>query len=315
MARTPAGRERQAERYQQTQERLAERLRLNDRRVKEDRLPRQRVVISAGDSQAMPGLDKCKVFRPLYNGQYVVDVDSPLILSYRAFAQSHDGGTFAPLMERTAWLLGQSLHDVLADASYATGANLQQAEEMDVRLWSPWQSNDVPASAKAGKRKQLGKEQFVWLEQEETYQCPEGHRLDFVRERLFRRNEKESQLWEYRCAAEHCGACPRQAECARNAKTGRTITRNAYEEEIARLRTRMASAQGKELYRLRKQAVERAFADSKEHRGLRRFSGHGLEQVEAELGLTVLVHNLLTVQDLADRQASRAQQSPQSLTG
>jgi hypothetical protein len=315
MAATAVGRRRQRQRYQQTQKQLAERLRRNERRAKEDRLPRARVVISPGDAEAVPGLDKFKVFRPLYNAQFVVDVDTPLILSYQVFAQSHDGDTLLPLLERTEKLLGQQVRELLADSAYATGPNLALAKERGVRLWAPWQSNDLSGPAQAGKTKQIPKDEFVWLAQEQTYQCPEGHRLDYVRERLYQRNDKESQLWEYRCAAGHCVACPRQAQCARNPKSGRTITRNAFEEEIAELRTRMASAQGKALYRLRKQTVERAFADSKEHRDFRRFSGRGLEQAETEVALTVLVHNLLTVQQLADRQATEAQRSPQVQTG
>jgi transposase len=315
LAETPAGRQRQQERYRQTQAILGERLRLNERRAKEDRLPRERVVISPGDSQAMPGLDKLKVFRPLYNAQLVVDLNTPLILSYQVFAQSHDGGTFGPLLDRWQWLTSRKPKEVLADSAYATGPNLALAEERGVRLYAPWQSNDLPKTAPVDKRKQIAKEEFVWLEGEQTYQCPQGHRLDFVRERRYKRNEKESQLWEYRCAAKHCLGCPRRAECARNPESGRTITRNAYEEEIAGLRERMATAEGKRRYRLRKQTVERAFADSKEHRGFRRFSGHGLVQAEAEVGLTVLVHNLLTVQQLADRRAAEAQRSPQVQTG
>ena len=37
------------------------------------------------------------------------------------------------------------------------------------------------------------------------------------------------------------------------------------------------------------------FADVKEHRGLRRFSGHGLTRVRTEFALEVLLHNLLVV--------------------
>jgi hypothetical protein len=47
--------------------------------------------------------------------------------------------------------------------------------------------------------------------------------------------------------------------------------------------------------RLRGQTIELVFADVKEHRGLRRFSGHGLARVRTEFALEVLVHNLLVV--------------------
>jgi Transposase DDE domain len=49
------------------------------------------------------------------------------------------------------------------------------------------------------------------------------------------------------------------------------------------------------VYRLRGQTVEIVFADVKEHRGLRRFSGHGLVRVRTEFALEVLLHNLLAL--------------------
>jgi len=49
------------------------------------------------------------------------------------------------------------------------------------------------------------------------------------------------------------------------------------------------------LYRRRGQTIALVFADFKEHRGLRRFSGHGLERARTEVALEVLVHNLLVL--------------------
>ena len=63
----------------------------------------------------------------------------------------------------------------------------------------------------------------------------------------------------------------------------------------------MATAEAQALYRLRKQTVERGFADVKEHRALRRLSGRGLTRARIAVGLVVLVHNLRTVQALRDR--------------
>jgi hypothetical protein len=58
----------------------------------------------------------------------------------------------------------------------------------------------------------------------------------------------------------------------------------------------METAEAKAVYRLRGQTIEIVFADVKEHRGLRRFSGHGLARVRTEFALEVLLHNLLVVQ-------------------
>jgi hypothetical protein len=50
--------------------------------------------------------------------------------------------------------------------------------------------------------------------------------------------------------------------------------------------------------------VELRFADTKEHRDLRRFSGRGLERVRIEAGLCVLAHNLLAVRAIIQRKTA-----------
>ena len=64
----------------------------------------------------------------------------------------------------------------------------------------------------------------------------------------------------------------------------------------------METEQAKGVYRLRAQTIELVFADFKEHRGLRRFSGHGLGRVRTELALEVLVHNLFVLHRFSTQQ-------------
>jgi hypothetical protein len=78
-------------------------------------------------------------------------------------------------------------------------------------------------------------------------------------------------------------------------KRGRSVQRHEHEELIQAHRAWMATAEAKAVYRLRGQTIEIVFADVKEHRGLRRFSGHGLVRVRTEFALEVLLHNLLVV--------------------
>jgi hypothetical protein len=69
----------------------------------------------------------------------------------------------------------------------------------------------------------------------------------------------------------------------------------------------METAEAKAVYRLRGQTIEIVFADVKEHRGLRRFSGHGLVRVRIEFALEVLLHNLLVLHRfLRQRQLAEA---------
>jgi Transposase DDE domain len=73
------------------------------------------------------------------------------------------------------------------------------------------------------------------------------------------------------------------------------VQRSEHEELIQAHRAWMETAEAKEVYRLRGQTIEIVFADVKEHRGLRRFSGHGLARVRTEFALEVVLHHLLVL--------------------
>jgi IS5 family transposase len=63
------------------------------------------------------------------------------------------------------------------------------------------------------------------------------------------------------------------------------------------MRARLATAEGKALYKLRKQTVEPVFGQVKEARGLRQFLRRGLAAVESEWTMACTVHNLLKLQN------------------
>jgi Transposase DDE domain len=64
------------------------------------------------------------------------------------------------------------------------------------------------------------------------------------------------------------------------------------------------------VYRLRGQTIEIVFADVKEHRGFRRFSGRGLGHARTELALEVLLHNLIVFhRSLSQRHNAKASNS------
>lgn len=109
---------------------------------------------------------------------------------------------------------------------------------------------------------------------------------------------REVVEWTYRGDAQTCQACPLREKCTTSKKSGRSVQRSEHEELIIAHRAWMETAEAKAVYRLRGQTIEIVFADVKEHRGLRRFSGHGLARVRAEFALEVLLHNLLVAQRL-----------------
>jgi transposase len=295
MAPTAGGRRRQRHRYRQALECLRQRQQQRQRQRGCDRHAAQPLRLNPADPEAVPGRDKEKVYRPLFDVQLLRDLDSPLILAYDVFARASDAGTLGPMLQRARQLLGRLPPVWLCDATYASGPDLRQAEEAGVTLYAP---PPRPAGAACRRRPPawLPKEAFDWLAREQVYRCPRGQRLERVRVRAQQRAQQERvQVQEYRCAAEHCRGCPLAVWCTPRPDRGRTINRSAHEDRFERLRQRMATPQAEALYRRRGQTVELSFADAKGHRQLRRFSGRGLMRARVQVGLVVLAHNGLVV--------------------
>jgi transposase len=308
MARSPATRRRQRYRFGRARRTLLKQHAENARRSRDRRQEPEKIVISTSDFEAALGRDKEKVFRPLYNVQVVQDLESPLILGYEVFAQATDSGTLMPLRQRVWELTGISLERLLADAGYASALDLFDCAAAGLDLYAPYQENDQTERRRAKQPpRQIPKSEFVWLAEEQAYQCPRGHRLTRIGQETRERAEGRTlELTTYRCAKEHCQNCPLAGRCTGSAK-GRTIKRNEHEDLIVAHQAKMQTPEAKAIYRQRCQTIELRFADTKTHRGLRRFSGRGLTRVRIEVGLLVLSHNVLVVQAARQRKAAKGQ--------
>jgi len=293
MAKTTRGRALQHERYSQAQEQLAKRHAANAQRPASQRQAPDQILVSPGDPEAPLGLDKDHVFGPLYTVQTVRDVTSPLILGYDVFAQASDAATLPSMLQRSHQLTGRRLKELLVDSAYVTGMDLAECAAQDVTLYGPWKANDWSAPK---KRPQFNKDQFKWHDDLDAYECPAGHLLKRVSCHTRRcSGGREVVEWQYRGEAQTCQVCPLRQQCTTSQKGGRSVQRSEHEELIQAHRAWMETAEAKAVYRLRGQTIEIVFADVKEHRGLRRFSGHGLARVRTEFALEVLLHNLLVL--------------------
>jgi hypothetical protein len=308
MAKTPRGRGRQLYRYRQAQERLDELLAYHkqreNRKAKRKRRSVEQVRICAREPEAALGRDKLKTFRPLYNVQLVRDLTTPLILGYGVYASNTDAGLLIPTLEKVQQTLSTMPKKVLADGIYATAANLGYCAEHGVTLYAPAADRAaaknkkgapherVGQAAAPAKAKQLGKEQFRWEVAEETYYCPEGHRLIQIGCQMEKREQdQEVRVYQYRCPPQHCQACSRAAECTPAPHKGRTLKRSEHEDKVEALRQRMQTPEGQALYKKRSQTVEPNYGDLKTHRGMRGFTAIGRVLATVQVGLWVLVHN------------------------
>ena len=297
MAATAAGRLDQRQRYRQAGAVLADRLEQNHERPKDKRLPADKVKVSVTDPEAPLGRDKEKVFGPMYTAEFVVDTASLLILSFDVFPQVTDAGTLPLMLDRTEEVTGFMPSRISTDALYFSLLDLQECQKREVILIAPVGENDFTEQERAESGPaRIGKEQFQWLPEEQTYRCPQGHRLEHDgRERRKRRDDNEVVQHRYRCPPEHCRGCPLRERCVRDPDKGRTVKRMEGEEKIEAHKEWMKTDQAKEANRLRGSVIERCFGDAKRHRNLRGLHGRGLKRAKAEIGLIVLVQTAMTL--------------------
>ena len=328
MASSPQGRKNQRQRYEAIRQRLRlkqeQHAQRRTHRAKAKRRSSEQAVICVTEPEAAVGLDKFKVFRPLYNAQLVRDLDSPFLLGYGVFPTVTDGGLLPEMLKRTKRLTGKVPEALLADGSYTSVADLKACVQEQVTLYAPVkaaarvaiaaspeskarvgepvavaarttvgavpESKRQPLPMAEGKAKRYyGKEQFVWDAPTRSYTCPAGKKMQSVESSQEKRaNGEEVKVERY--ATKECVGCEKRGECTRSQK-GRRIKRMADEPLVEAMRERMESETGQALYKKRKETIEREFADAKEHRGLRRFSGHGEKHAEWQLGLLVLLDN------------------------
>ena len=307
MAKTDTGKLEQYARYSKAKDRLSELHAENEKRRSDKRKPEEKIVVSLTDPESVFGLDKEKVYRPLYNVQTVSDLATDFVLSYGVFAQHSDSGTLQPLMNKIHES-GIQVKDLLADAGYPVGEDLEFCETSGISLYAPWQENSsTTKKKKQSTEPRIEKDEFQWDDVCKTYVCPEGKELSYSHKNTRQRANGETIRFDvYQASPLDCTECPLQARCTTVPQKGRSVRRDPYQEEIDRLKTRMQTEEAKSLYKQRGQTIERVFADFKEHRNLRRFRGRGLSRARTQMGLTVLGHNLRIVAKLREKKKHEA---------
>jgi transposase len=308
MAKTKRGKKRQRAQYREAQKILNERNKSNARRRKDKRKKSEQVRVAIGDPMAPFGRDKMKVYRPLYNVQTMTDVETDFVFAFSLTPTLSDSGHLVTMIDKMTAVTRQTLKKVLTDSGYPSGDDLAQCEARNVEVIAPWNENSFTAEkrAKAGENGPIRKDEFTWDRTIPGYRCPQGNPLIY-RERTTKQkaNGDSMSLEIYQADAADCNECPLKARCVHSSSGARTVRRQPHEDLIDQMRERVKTPEGKALYRQRGCTVERRFADMKTFRGTERISGRTPERAEAQIGLTILVHNLITLDKLRKREAGR----------
>lgn len=134
----------------------------------------------------------------------------------------------------------------------------------------------------------IKKYRFKYRKEQDCYVCPETGVILPYTGRIDRNGYK------YYADKENCKECPERKRCCK--KEGYRIIRRHIEEGIKeRARERRLSERGKELYRLRKEKIERSFADSKQNHGYRYAMYKGIEKNQNYTWLICAAQNMKNI--------------------
>ena len=300
LARTPAGRQQQLERFKHAKGQILEQIRENRTRPKSLRRKEDSIVVSPLDPEAVIGKDKFKMVRPLYNVQYMCDFASDVVLAYGVFRKKNDTGTLIPMIQKTQRVTGNRLRAVHADSGYCSLLELEDCAAGNVELMAPVadRAGSKGRPTVSGKP-QFRMESFGWEETRQQMTCPAGLPMRRVnRSKDPRSDDRFVYELRFEQSPDHCGSCPLADQCLAVGSKRRTIRRLENQKLLDDQAAKMDSDRGRASVRRRSIQVERRYGDSKKHRGGRAFHGCGLSRVTAETGLMVMAQNSLALYNL-----------------
>ncbi|MBQ6530049.1 MAG: IS1182 family transposase [Clostridia bacterium] len=170
------------------------------------------------------------------------------------------------------------IETIVADSAYKTPHICKKIFE-DGRVIST--AYKRPATKKGGHEWW----KYVYDEYYDCIICPEYQILEY-------RTTNRDGYREYKSKAEICKNCPTRHLCTESKECVKTVTKHIWSEYIELAEDIRHTPEYAELYRLRKEKIERVFADAKEKHGMRYTPYTGLEQVTNWVRLKFAAMNL-----------------------
>jgi hypothetical protein len=261
------------------------------------------IPVTDPDSTILP--NKEGGFAPNYTPTVAVDAATGAILSADVVDAADEIAFVLPALAEAESVSGITLTRVLADGNFASGETLDQLEAREVEAYMPTEtdfSNSNPANrpdptqpvaqeqrASLPRRgKQLARSAFIYDAQADEYRCPMGKPLTRVWEG---KNPRTAIVCaQYRCPGK--AGCPLGAQCVKGDSSARVVSRDVYQSLREKVGRRMATEEGRRIYRSRAPVVEGAFARIKNGMQIRRFLLRGAGKVRAEWHWICTAYNL-----------------------
>ena len=215
-----------------------------------------------------------------YNVQTAVDTEHHLIVAHEVTNVGNDTAHLADTAQAAKTALHVDKLEAVADRGYFDGEEILACDQAGITVTLPKRQT---SGAKSKGR--FGKQDFVYLADENVYRCPAGEKLKY----RFTAEEHGQTLHRYWTDA--CHTCPIKAQCTTGRERG--ITRWEHEEVVEAVQERLDK--NPQAMRTRRETVEHPFGTIKMRMGATHFLMKTLPKVATEMALHVLAYNLTRV--------------------
>jgi len=204
--------------------------------------------------------------------------------------------------DRRGFILGVevtagNVHDSVAwDAVYnqVTSKYDVQFVAMDAGYKTPWIAKKVlddhkvpilPYTRSSRKKDGYRPWDYTYDPVNDQFICPHGKNLRHTT------TDKEGKR-SYRSTPKECKDCPSKAMCGANEKGQKLLTTHIWQEYLDIVEQLRKTERGKAIYAMRKETIERVFADAKEKHAMRYTHHRGLAKVTRWVRLKYAAMNL-----------------------
>jgi hypothetical protein len=180
-------------------------------------------------------------------------------------------------------VLGVEKLEAVADRGYYSGEEILACDKLGIAVTLP-----KPVTSGLEARGRFGKQDFVYLSDEDAYRCPAGEKLTYH----YTNEEDGQQLRRY--WTNTCRDCALKTGCTTGKE--RRITRWEHEHVLEEVQRRLDH--NPQAMRQRRETVEHPFGTMKARMGATHFLTKTLPKVAAEMALSVLAYNLTRVMNI-----------------
>ena len=218
-----------------------------------------------------------------YNVQVAVDTEHHLIVTHEVTNTGSDRSQLANVAKQAKTVLQVEKLEAVADRGYFNGEEILACDRAGITVTLP-----QPMTSGAKSEGRFGKQDFIYLPEEDVYRCPAGERLKYY----FTAEEHGQKLRRYWTNA--CRTCAIKSRCTTGPQ--RRVTRWEHEHVLEAVQRRLD--QNPQAMRVRRETVEHPFGTIKARMGATHFAMKTLPKVATEMALSVLAYNLTRVMNI-----------------